>query len=197
MAIEEPSYTSLKQDGDYEIRDYAPVVVAETRVAGSREQAGNMAFRRLFRYISGNNSGTNKIAMTAPVGQAPAPQKIDMTAPVTQTQAGNDWVVSFMMPAEYTMETLPRPNDSNVALRRIPERRVASVRYSGRWTSTSYEKHLSQLEAWMQKQGLEATGPAEWARYNSPFTLPLLRRNEILIPITKRSRTTNGFPKRN
>ncbi len=189
IAIEEAEYKTVLKDGDFELRDYKSQFVAETRVSGSQDQAGNTAFRRLFRYISGNNTMTNKIAMTAPVGQVEASEKIAMTAPVSQSRSEESWIVSFMMPAKYTMKTLPAPNDSNVTLREIPARRVAAVRYSGRWTEELYNCHLSELRAWMKTRKLAPDGAPEWARYNAPFTLPILRRNEVLIPVAPDSGT--------
>ncbi len=183
MAVEEASYTMIHKERTFELRDYAPQIVAETLVSGNREDAGNKAFRKLFRYISGENTASKKIAMTAPVGQEPSSESIPMTRPVVQGKVEQRWAVSFMMPAEYTLETLPSPNDASVKLRLIPARRVAARRYSGRWTQSRYQKFHAELVDWMGKRRLTAAGPAEWARYNAPFTLPLFRRNEILIPV--------------
>jgi hypothetical protein len=108
-----------------------------------------------------------------------------MTAPVGQQRRQDQWAVSFMMPATVTMETLPRPKDGTVTLRQVPARRMAAVRYSGTWSEKRYQRHKQQLEAWIQTQGLAATGDAEWARYNSPMTPWFMRRNEILIPVEK------------
>lgn len=193
MAIEEAAYTVVSKEGRFEVRDYAPQIVAEALVDGSREEAGNMAFRKLFRYISGYNSVTDKTAMTAPVGQEVASRKIPMTAPVLQTQGEMRWVVSFMMPSEYTLQTLPAPNDASVRLRAITARRMAAVRYSGRWTEARYDKFHAELGDWMRKHGLSATGTAVWARYNPPFTLPIFRRNEILIPIADSAINSETF----
>ena len=107
MAIEEAAYTVTMQDGAFEIRDHAPHVVAETLVAGTFEEAGNTAFKGLFRYISGGNRSREKVAMTTPVSQQPQGGKIAMTAPVAQQRVQERWAVSFMMPATYTLETLP------------------------------------------------------------------------------------------
>ncbi len=116
MGTEEAAYTVETTDGDFEICLYAPQVVEETLVDGTLEQAGNKAFRPLFNYISGANRSKTKIAMTAPAGQ---------------TAVGDQWAVTFMMPSEYTMETLPEPTDTRVRLRAIPARLMAAVRYSG------------------------------------------------------------------
>jgi len=183
MAIEEAKYTVLKQEGQLELRQYAPHIVAETLVESDFEGAGNKAFRRLFNYISGNNESRQKIAMTAPVSQAVQGEKIAMTVPVGQQLSGKNWVVSFMMPASYTLDTLPKPKDSQVILRQVPEHYVAAIRYSGFWSQKSYNHHKQQLEAWIKQQSFKTTGEAIWARYNAPFTPWFFRRNEILVPV--------------
>jgi hypothetical protein len=133
--VEEAAYVVVKQDGDFEMREYAPQVVAEVRVEGTIEDAGNAAFRPLFRYISGHNRSKTEIAMTAPVGQEREKgEKIPMTAPVAQQAEGDRWIVTFMMPAGHTLQTLPEPLDEQVRLRAVPAQRMAAVRYSGRWT---------------------------------------------------------------
>ncbi|MCX7010563.1 MAG: heme-binding protein, partial [Kiritimatiellaeota bacterium] len=168
MAIEEAAFKTLKNDGKFELREYAPHILAETVVDGSLEQAGNQAFGRLFRYISGANRSHNKVAMTAPVGQQRAGEKLAMTAPVGQQRAQDKWAVSFMMPAGYTLETLPVPDDPQVKLRLVPARRMAAVRYSGFWSEKSYLRHKQELEAWIRKQSLTTKGEPVWARYNPP-----------------------------
>lgn len=183
MAVEEAKYTLVEKDGDFEIRDYAPQIVAETLVDGNLEDAGSRAFRRLFRYITGNNRPEAKIAMTAPVSQEPAGQEIAMTAPVGQQAVGDSWAVSFMMPAGYDLASLPEPLDSSVYLREIPARRMAVIRYSGSWSRKSYREHLAQLEEWMSRRQLEPAGAPVWARYDAPFKPWFLRRNEILYPV--------------
>jgi effector-binding domain-containing protein len=183
MAIEEATYTVVERDGEFEIRDYAPHVLAETVVAGSFDRAGNEAFSRLFRYISGDNRSRHKVAMTAPVSQASAGEKIAMTAPVEQKPAQDRWVVSFTMPASYALETLPEPGDPQVTLRQVPARRMAALRYSGRWTESSYLRHRMELESWVRERGLRTAGDPVWARYDPPFAPWFLRRNEILVPV--------------
>lgn len=183
MAVEEAAFRVVKKDGDFEVRDYAPQIVAEVLVEGSLEEAGNTAFRPLFRYIDGENRAQTKIAMTAPVAQEVAGEKIAMTAPVSQEKSGDRWVVSFMMPANFTMETIPQPNDPAVVLRELPARRMAAVRYSGFWSEKNYRRHLEELRTWMTSQSLTPAGEPVWARYNAPFVPWFLRRNEILIPV--------------
>jgi hypothetical protein len=185
MATEEAKYTVVKKDDSFEIRDYTPHVLAEIIVEGELENAGSKAFNSLFRYISGDNHTRNKVAMTAPVSQQPVSQKINMTAPVGQQRVDAKWAVSFMMPASYTLETLPVPDNSNVRLRQVPARQIAAVRYSGFWSEENYLENKSQLETWINKNKLVIVGDAVWARYNAPFTPWFLRRNEILIPVAK------------
>jgi hypothetical protein len=183
MAIEEATYNVVKKDEKFEIRDYTPHILAETIVEGGIEQAGSTAFKRLFRYISGDNRSRSKVAMTAPVSQEPRGEKIAMTAPVGQQSVQGQWAVSFMMPASYTLETLPEPKDPKVSLRQVPARRMAVIRYSGFWSEKNYLRYRKELEAWVHEEGLTIVGDPVWARYNPPFTPWFLRRNEILIPV--------------
>ena len=183
MAVEEAKYNLLKKDDRFEIRDYAPHVLAEIIVEGSIEQAGNKAFSRLFHYISGENRSRDKIEMTAPVSQEPRGEKIKMTAPVSLQPAEGRWAVSFMMPASYDLETLPVPDDPGIILREVQARRMAVVRYSGFWSEKKYLRYKKMLDAWIHQEGLTIAGDPIWARYNSPFTLWFLRRNEILIQV--------------
>jgi effector-binding domain-containing protein len=183
MAIEEATYKVVRKDNQFEIRDYAPHILAETVVEGNLEEAGNKAFNRLFRYISGDNRSRDKVAMTAPVSQEPSGVKIKMTAPVGQQRVQEKWAVSFMMPDSYTLETLPEPEDPNVKLRQVPARRMAAVRYSGFWSERGYLRYKMELESWIHKSGLTIMGDPIWARYNPPITPWFLRRNEILIPV--------------
>jgi hypothetical protein len=183
MATEEAPYTVIKTDDIFELREYAPQVLAEIIVDGDLEDAGNKAFRPLFRYISGENKSRGKIAMTAPVSQEQTGEKISMTAPVSQQSVQGKWAVSFMMPASYTMENLPTPDDPNIKLRQNPARRVAAVRYSGFWSEKKFLLYKQELDNWIKANNLKVIGEPVWARYNPPFTLWFLRRNEILIPI--------------
>lgn len=184
MATEEAPYTVLKTDDIFELREYPSQILAEIIVDGNLEDSGNKAFRPLFRYISGDNKSRGTIAMTAPVSQEQKGEKISMTAPVSQQSVQGKWAVSFMMPGSYTMETLPTPDDSNIKLRQVPARRVAVVRYSGVWSEEKYLLNKEKLEGWIQKNRFTVVGEPVWARYNPPFTLWFMRRNEVLIPVT-------------
>ena len=184
MAIEEPSFRLLERDGAFELREYAPYLVAETSVQADFERAGNVAFQRLFRYISGDNTSAQKIAMTAPVTQSrPAGEKIAMTAPVAQVASDEGYLVAFVVPAKYTLDTVPQPRDPTVRIRAVPAQLIASWRYSGRWTEENYEQHEAELRAAIAARNLKVAGEPTLARYNPPFMPSFLRRNEILIPV--------------
>jgi effector-binding domain-containing protein len=183
--VEEINYKLISKSENFELRDYPPIIVAETVVDGTLEEAGNNAFKKLFDYISGKNRSQSKIAMTAPVSQVPASEKIAMTAPVSQKRAEGGWVVSFTMPMSYKMDDLPVPEDPDVTLRQIPARRMACVQYSGMWSEERYNRYRGELESWIEKNGFIILGEPVWARYNPPFTPWFLRRNEILIPVDR------------
>ena len=185
MAVEKAKYTVLEREEDFEIRQYDPQIVAETFVEGNLEEVGNEGFRRLYAYISGENTKKQSISMTAPVGQETRSEKIAMTAPVKQEKKDNQWRITFLMPAEYTLETLPEPNDNKVKLKADPGRLMAAVRYSGTWSEDGYEENKALLEDYIQKRGLVKAGEPVWARYDPPFMPWFLRRNEVLIPIEK------------
>ena len=184
MATDEAPYTVLKTDAIFELREYPPQILAEIIVDGDLEGAGSKAFRPLFRYISGDNKSRGKIAMTVPVSQEQKGEKISMTAPVSQQSVQGKWAVSFMMPASYTMETLPIPDDPNITLRQVPAHRVAAVRYSGLWSEKKYLLNKKKLAKWLKDNRFTVSGEPVWARYNAPFTPWFMRRNEILIPVT-------------
>ena len=184
VGIEKSKYTVVEKQGKFEIRQYEPQIVAETIVDAGFDDAGNVAFRRLFNYISGDNRGKVSIKMTAPVSQESNSEKISMTAPVNQQKSEGKYAVSFLMPGKYKMETLPEPLDSSVTLREVPARKIAAVRYSGTWSSKRYESHKSSLEEFIRDRKLVKTGEeAIFARYDPPFQLWFLRRNEVLIPV--------------
>jgi hypothetical protein len=183
MALEEPKYTITKEDGDIEIRLYEPYIVAETVVdTPDFEEASNVGFRRLAAYIFGGNKTQEKLSMTAPVTSEKS-QKIAMTAPVATEQRGTSLRMTFMMPSDFTLESLPIPNDSTVTLRQVPARKLVAIRFSGRWTEENFRERTDELSAWIHKEGLKVSGAPVIARYNPPFWPSFLRRNEVLIPV--------------
>lgn len=184
-AIEEPTYTVVQKNEVFEVRQYAPYLVAEVVVPGPASEAGSQGFRLLGGYIFGKNKGDRKLEMTAPVMQSalqPAPPvKLEMTAPVTQTAIAGGFLVQFVMPKPYTLATLPEPLDAQVKLREVPGNRVAVIRFSGSWSQSIYEEQLQTLRSALATAGMATTGEPVSSRYNSPFSLPFLRRNEIWL----------------
>jgi effector-binding domain-containing protein len=183
VGIEKAKYTVIEKEGKFEIRQYPSHIIAETIIEAGFDDAGNIAFRKLFDYISGQNRSKESIAMTAPVNQKGSSEKIAMTASVNQQKLEDRWAVSFIMPSKYTMETLPQPLDSNVTLKEIPPRKMAALRYSGTWSRKRYEAKKLLLEQFVNNKGLQVVGEAVFARYDPPFQLWFLRRNEVLIPV--------------
>lgn len=182
MAIEEPEFKIISKNEKYEIRDYKATLIAETAVESDFDGAGNKAFRILADFIFGNNISKTKISMTAPVTQqaaAPSSEKIAMTAPVTQEKTEQGYVVSFTMPAEFTEATLPQPKDNRVKIRLVPARKVAVYSYSGSWSQEKYNEKLSEFKDLLSAQQVRVKGQPVFARFNSPWALWFLRRNEI------------------
>lgn len=184
-AVEEPAYTVVLRDGAFELRDYGPLLAAETLVDGaSFEAAGDIAFGRLFRYISGNNRAGAEVAMTAPVVQERG-TTIAMTAPVRQEASGGGYRVAFIVPAAYTAATVPQPLDPAVQIRATPPRRVAALRYSGSWSEREFRQREAELRRQLARRGYVPAGEASIARYNAPFMPGPFRRNEVLIPVVR------------
>ncbi len=185
MAIEEPSYKVLKSDGKIEIREYQSYIIAETFISSpDMDDASTAAFKKLFKYISGNNSSKSDIAMTAPVTTTRS-EKIEMTAPVSTTRTADGYTVAFTLPEKYSLATSPIPTDSAIHLREIPSRIVAVIRFSGRWTESSMSDHEQELLQWMKNNGYIPGGIPVIARYDPPFMPWFLRRNEVQIEMTK------------
>lgn len=187
-SAEEAPYQLVQQEGQFEIRDYQPVVVAETRVNASFKKAGNVAFRRLFAYISGENEAQEKIAMTAPVvaesNNASSGEKIAMTTPVTSQKDGEAWRYRFVLPKDYTLDNAPVPLNPDVTLAQTEPKRVATIRFSGRSTVKAQTENAEALTNWIESQGLVTESEPRWAGYNGPITLPPFRRNEVLIDVS-------------
>ena len=182
--VEHPKYALIARSGNIEIRDYAPMIAAETEVTGERRDAISKGFRLIADYIFGNNAAAQKVSMTAPVTQQ-GTEQIAMTAPVTQRGEGKRWHVRFIMPSKYTMETLPKPNNPSVQLKEIPERRFAAIRFSGMGGKESLEYYTKELDDFLSAKDLRPLSPPIYAFYNPPWTLPFLRRNEVMIEVSK------------
>ncbi len=184
-ATEEPPHDVLLDDGKFEIRQYENMIVAEVEVTGDMRRAGNSGFRPLAGYIFGDNTSQASIEMTAPVTRQKS-QKIDMTAPVTRIANPNDtWTVAFAMPSQWTMETLPVPNNKDVTLREEPGQLMATVRFSGRATETDFQDKEALLVGWITENGYSVIGQSRYAGYNAPMVPGPLRRNEVMIPVEK------------
>ena len=190
-AAEEPSFRLVAEDGPIQIREYGELLVARTQVDGSYDESGRAGFRRLAGFIFGDNRSQAKVAMTAPVLRERADEradkirgeKISMTAPVFQEPSGEAWTMTFVMPGQYTLETLPQPVDPRVEISTIPAKTVATIRFSGLMNQKKFDRYSRELSAWLDANDLVAVSTPRSAGYNPPWTLPPLRRNEIHIDI--------------
>jgi hypothetical protein len=183
--VERARYKTVERKRAIEIRDYTPMIVAETEVSGDREEAIERGFRALADYIFGNNTDSRLIAMRAAVTTQPRSEKIAMTAPVTQQAEGGGWTVRFVMPARYTLDTLPEPNNPAVSLKHMEAKRAAAIRFSGVARDASLRRHTQLLEEFIRAKGARPLSPPAFAFYNPPWTLPFLRRNEVMIEIAR------------
>ena len=175
MALEEPKYQILKSNKNYEIRKYKDRLAVE--VTYSNEDSG---FRYLFNYISGENTTSEKVSMTVPVTQS---VKIDMTAPVTQSKKDGKLVMQFYLPSKFTINNAPKPTNNRVSLVVIEGGIYAVIKYSGRVTDKNFQKHYEELKKYLTKDNINFIEPGIRATFNGPFTLPILRRNEVMIKI--------------
>lgn len=182
--VEEPSYISRPLTGNVEIRRYNRRIAAQTTVTGDRERALNTGFRKLAAYIFGGNQRRTEIAMTAPVSQQGGSQEIAMTAPVSQQGSADEgWTIRFFMPSEWTLETLPEPDDADVDLVSVPPETVAVIRFTGDRSPAAVAQQTADLVDTLGANGIEPAGePVAWF-YDPPWTLPFRRRNEVVVPI--------------
>jgi len=194
MATEEPPCTVELRHGDFEVRAYPPLIVAEVSVTGDRKDAAGKGFRLLAGYIFGDNTRRQKIAMTAPVVQSLGGETIATTAPVLQTGGEGTWVVRFIMPRGSTMNTLPRPNNSEVTLHALAAARMAVVRFSGLARQDDVAARTLALSRFIAAQHLRATGSPSLAQYDPPWTPWFMRRNEVMIPVARSARAGAGTP---
>ena len=196
MATEEPNYTVLSKTENFELRRYEEQLVAQTWVTGDQNAASRAGFKILADYIFGNNTApsgeSSKISMTAPVAMKfeakkseikknNESQKIAMTAPVSMQETDGKWRVQFTMPSQYSMQTLPKPNNPNIEIVEVPAQTYGVIKFSGLAGTEKVAAKTTELQSWMQSQKLTMTGTPELARYNPPWTLPFMRRNEIMI----------------
>ncbi len=179
---ETPKFDLIDQHKDVEIRRYAGYIKAEVTVDGENyKNAVERGFRVLADFIFGNNVSRQKIEMTTPVQARPA-EKIAMTTPVTVTMSGQ-YVVAFIMPAAYSMDTLPVPNDPRIRFSMIPEHTVAVIRFNGYFNQVKIDRNKERLASWLVEQRLEADGDFTLAGYNPPWVPGFLARNEVMVKI--------------
>jgi effector-binding domain-containing protein len=189
QGYEEASFISLQKEGKFELRKYAPHLVAEVNCSGSGRNGANNAFMTLFNYIGGKNTSSQKVAMTVPVvkveNQLPE-TKIAMTVPVIKKPAeqADGEVMQFVMPAKYTLADLPTPNNKAVKIKEVPEKFMASIRFSGTGRMAEMKKEEDKLRKYVKEKGWTVKQvPVEHAFYNAPFIPPFLRRNEVLLEL--------------
>jgi hypothetical protein len=175
LAVREPEYEVVSREDGFQLREYAPLVVAETIVQGPFDAADEQAFPKLVPYIKGNNYGGRNIPMTPPVHQQA----------VTDTDAPA-WRIQFSMPQEYQLPLLPKPVDESVTLRQLPTRLMAALRYGGDWSETNYLQHERELMQALSRSALEPVGTPMLARYNAPLIPWFMRRNEVLVEVRRR-----------
>lgn len=162
------AYTVLEKKESYEIRSYQSQLTARITMAAGREDAINAGFRHLFDYISGDNITKTKIAMTTPV---------------MQQQEADNWHIRFIVPQEYTVKTAPTPTNKNIHLSVAPADKKAVVGFSGFVDDEKIAFHTKNLQSWIADQKLKTIGMPIIAFYDSPFTLPWNRRNEMMIRV--------------
>ncbi len=181
--VKEPTFSVVEKKGGYEIREYAPYIEAQIKVEGDYREALSSGFRILAGYIFGANTSKQSIAMTAPVTEQKS-QPIAMTAPVSETVlSDNSRVVSFVMPEEYTLETLPTPNDKRIELIEILSHKSAVLRYSGYNNAKKVDRMKARLLEYLRRDSVVVIGVPRFAGYNPPWTPPFMNRNEIIIDI--------------
>lgn len=189
---ENPTYRVEHQEDNKEIREYEAYIAAKTTVQGEFKAAQNEAFRILAKYIFGENYGEQKITMTSPVVVANTGEKardgtkISMTAPVLQEKRENGWTMSFMMPSQYKLEDLPKPKDDRIVFERVPSRLMAAITYSWGRDEARNAAMAKALLDWLAPQdSFRVTSSPVSAGYDPPWTLPFLRRNEMMVELVR------------
>jgi hypothetical protein len=182
MATEEPSYRVTLQAEPFEIREYAPLIVAQVEVPGDLSEASSAGFRLIANYIFGNNIAVRDGGLNM---AEPVPEKIAMTIPVIAEGRGDKktWLIQFVMPKQYTMDTLPKPNNPQVKLLAVGSQKLAVIRFTGFVSDDKVQEKTTELMIWIKSRNELPLGNPRLARYNPPWSIPWMRRNEILIPI--------------
>lgn len=183
-SFDEPKYCVVASRDNIELREYSPMLVAEVKVKGQRKEAMKDGFRILADYIFGNNSAKQKIPMTAPISEH-SQEKIAVTAPAEQQVQGNEWIVRVILPHDYLMESAPKPNNQQISLIALPTTQFVVIRYSGRTSDETVCPQIAKLQNYIVEQKLATEGTPLFAYYNPPWTLPFLRRNEVMVKISE------------
>ncbi|KAB8033470.1 SOUL family heme-binding protein [Fluviispira multicolorata] len=180
---EEAKYKVTIADGPFEVREYEEMIVATVETSGEQKDALQEGFFLLANYIFGNNTTQKKIPMTAPISRRS--EKIPMTVPVIQKRNGEHlWSVEFVLPSYFNLDTIPTPNNSRVQLFEREKQKFLVIRYKGRNTKKNIQAHLDKIISYAQIKEIKIKGPFYLSYYNPPWTLPFLRRNEIMFEIT-------------
>jgi len=186
MATEEPEFNLILKKENLEIREYLPKILAQVKVIGTFDEATSAGFKLLADYIFGNNistDGSSKIAMTAPVILEPKSKIINMTAPIITEGNNREWLISFIMPKEFSIKTLPKPNNKDIKIISLPKEKYAVIVFSGLVREVSYKEQAMLLNNFISDSNLTSVGQLQIARYNPPWTLPFFRRNELMVKI--------------
>ena len=181
--VELLDYTLIEEKGDFDIRQYQDYWVARTEVEGEYKDSTSEAFGRLFGYISGKNTQQQKISMTGPVIQQQKGEEIGMTGPVIRQKIGTSWVKEFVLPSKYNASSPPEPLDPGVSVVKIAGYKAAALRYSGNLSEEKFSDKKIELLDLVMKKELQPIGEPFSAGYDPPWTLPFLKRNEILVVV--------------
>lgn len=182
---EEPSYTIMKSDGEFEIRKYDPMTVASVIVRGDHDVAIEEGFLKLADYIFGKNTQEYSVRMGQTMTKESQSAQLPMTAPVIHERAEMGWKVTFVLPREYTLKNAPKPMDPSVTLSREPSRIIACMKYSGANNLHLIEQKQQQLTEWLQNTDFRPCSQVRTAEYDGPLTVPFLRRNEVQMRVER------------
>jgi effector-binding domain-containing protein len=186
MATEEPEFKLISEEGEFQIREYDPKIIAQVEVEGDFDEASSKGFKLLADYIFGNNlldGASKKISMTTPVEMSPLAENLLMTSSVMDDQVNNNWSINFVMPQEFSLDTLPKPNNSQVNIIEVPKEKYAVIVFSGLVRESSYAEKAELLSSYLEENSFKQQGAIKIARYNPPWTLPFFRRNELMVRI--------------
>jgi hypothetical protein len=183
--VEHPQYVVTEKHKSIELRDYSPRTIAQVSTSGTREEAISSGFRQLADYIFGNNIAREFMSAEkqASQGQISTNKKIAMTAPVEQSKVNDTWTITFTMPSEHTLETLPSPKNAAITLSTVPPQSFIAIQFSGTNSTQNIGIHENKLRSFCEQNNIKIKNDAIYAFYNPPWTLPILRRNEVMFPI--------------